>query len=207
MLEKDERPESPEEMLRVIQEQSAATSKRLNGDPLLLYVPWGVAWLLGFTALFLHYGLDGRPYAPISQMQGVAVLLVAQMVAGAVAAVGIVRMNRLVRGDSSIRGAMYGYAWSAGMVLMVIIGTRLGPLLPPEENGLLWAGGMLTVVAVLHMVGGALWLSKPMFFTGAWVAAVNALGLLLGAGWHALLTAVLLGGGFIAVGIRWRFRS
>ncbi|MFG1706109.1 hypothetical protein ACFLIM_23230 [Nonomuraea sp. M3C6] len=203
----DERVPSPEEMLRVIEEQSVATVKWLHGDPLLLYVPWGTAWLLGFTAFFLHYGLDGHSYAPISQMQALAVLMGAQLVAGAVAAYGIVRMNSLVRGDSQARGAMYGYAWFAGMLLMVIICTRLTMLLPPDESGLLWAGSSLMVVAVLYMAGGAIWLNWPMFFIGAWIAGVDALGVLLGAGWHALLTAVLLGGGFIVAGLWLRRRG
>jgi hypothetical protein len=197
----DERAPSPEEMLRVIEEQSVATAKWLYGNTVLLYVPWGVAWLLGFTAFFLHYGLDGHSYAPISQNQALAVLMGAQIVAGAVAAFGIVRMSRPVRGDSSARSTMYGYAWFAGMLLMVLIAIRMTPLLPPDESGLLWAGSSLMLVAVLHMAGGALWLNWPMFFIGAWVAGVDALGVLLGAGWHALLTAVLLGGGFIVAGL------
>ncbi|SEH02226.1 hypothetical protein SAMN05444920_12513 [Nonomuraea solani] len=202
----DDRPASPEEILRVIEEQSVATTKQLHGDPLLLYVPWGISWVLGFTAIFLHYGLDGRSLAPIAQMQGVAVLLSAQMVAGAAAAYGIVKMNRLVRGDSSARGAMFGYAWFLGMMLMVILCVRLSPLLPVDERGLLWAGTSLLVVAVLQMAGGAIWLNWPMFFSGAWAAGVNALGVLLGPGWHALLVAVLLGGGFIALGLWLRLR-
>ncbi|MFB4282894.1 MULTISPECIES: hypothetical protein [unclassified Nonomuraea] len=192
---------SPEETLRIIDEQSVATVKRLYGDPLLLYVPWGAAWLLGFGALFLHYGLYGQSYAPITQMQAVAVLMGAQLVAGAVAAYGIVRMNMLVRGDSAARGMMYGYAWFAGMLLMVVIALRMGSLLPDHESGLLWGGTALMVVAVLYMAGGAVWLNWPMFFVGAWTAGVNALGVLLGAGWHALLTAVLLGGGFVVAGL------
>jgi hypothetical protein len=205
MVDDDERAPSPEEMLRVIEEQSHATVRLLQGDPRLLYVPWGAAWLLGFTALFLHYGLGGRPYLPISQMQAVSVLMAAMIVAGAVSAYGIVKMNRSVRGDTSARGAMYGYAWLAGMVLASLIAVRLGPMLPDAERGLLWAGGPLLVVALLYMLGGAIWLNWPMFFIGGWTAGVNALGVLLGPGPHALLTAVLLGGGFIAAGL-WLWR-
>ncbi|MEU8356459.1 hypothetical protein AB0C27_10665 [Nonomuraea sp. NPDC048882] len=202
----DDRAPSPEEMLRVMEEQNVATVRWLYADSVLLYVPWGVAWLFGFTALFLHYGLDGHSYAPITQMQGVGVLMAGQLVAGSFAAFGIVRMNRLVRGGTSMKGAMYGYAWFAGMLLMTVIALRLSPLLPPEESGLLWAGSSLMVVAVLQMAGGAVWGNWPMFFVGAWVAGVNALGVLLGAGWHALLTAVLLGGGFIVAGLWLRLR-
>ncbi|MEV4469557.1 hypothetical protein ACFFR3_13130 [Nonomuraea salmonea] len=205
MVDDEERVLTPEEMLRVIEEQSHATTKWLHGDPRLLYVPWGVAWLLGFSALFLHYGLDGRPYLAITQMQAVGVLLAAMLVAGTVSAYGIVKMNKLVRGDTSARGAMYGYAWLAGMVLVTIIAIRLSPLLPAAERGLLWAGGSLLVVALLYMLGGAIWLNWPMFFIGGWTAGVNALGVLLGTGLHALLTAVLLGGGFIAAGL-WLWR-
>jgi hypothetical protein len=188
-------------MLRVMQEQRAATTKYLSGASLMLYLPWGVAWMLGFTALFLHYGLDGQPLAPISQMQAVGVLMAAQVVAGAIVARGIGRMQRGVRGDSSDRSAMYGYAWFGGMALMVVLCVRMSPQLPPEETGLLWAATSMMVVAVLYMAGGAIWLNWPMFFLGAWVTAVNVLGVLLGAGWHALLTAVLLGGGSIVAGL------
>ncbi|MFD0477409.1 hypothetical protein ACFQ0B_61350 [Nonomuraea thailandensis] len=132
-MTEDERAPSPEEMLRVIEEQSAATAKWLSGDPLLLYIPWGVAWLLGFTALFLHYGLDGRPYAPISQPQAVGVLLAGLIVAGAVAARGFVGMNRRVRGDSNARGAMFGYSWFAGFLLMNIICSRMSPTCRPRR--------------------------------------------------------------------------
>ncbi|MFF4614903.1 hypothetical protein [Nonomuraea jabiensis] len=206
MTSDDDQVTSPEEMLRVIEEQRAATARWLHGDPLLLYAPWGIAWLLGFTAFFLHYGLDGRPYAPISQMQALAVLMGAQIVAGAVAAFGIVRMNKGIRGDLTARGTMYGYAWFAGMMLVVVIATRVSDLLPPDESGLVWGGASLMVVAVMHMAGGAIWLNWPMFFIGAWVAGVDAVGVLLGAGWHALLTAVLLGGGFIVAGLWLRRR-
>ncbi|MEV0231358.1 hypothetical protein [Nonomuraea sp. NPDC050786] len=206
MASDDDHVASPEEMLRVIEEQRAATARWLYGDPLLLYVPWGVAWLLGFTALFLHYGLDGHSYAPISQTQALAVLMSAQLVAGAVAAFGIVRMNRGVRGDHTARGTMYGYTWFAGMLLVWVICVRLSSLLPPDESGLAWGGASLMIVAVMNMAGGAIWLYWPMFFIGVWVAAVDALGVLLGVGWHALLTAVLLGGGFIVAGLWLRRR-
>ncbi|SEM36353.1 hypothetical protein [Nonomuraea pusilla] len=206
MVDDDAVP-GPEETLRLIEEQRAATVRRLKGDPLLFYAPWGTAWLIGFTAFFLHYGLDGRPYAPISQGQALAVLMAAQIVAGGVAALGIVRASRLTRGESTAKGAMFGYAWCAGMLLMGIIASRMSPQLPPAEATLIWAGMSMLVVAVLYMAGGAIWLDWRMFFAGVWVAAVNALGVLLGIGWHALLTAVLLGGGFIVMSLWLRRRG
>ncbi|HUR03624.1 MAG TPA: hypothetical protein VM347_13865 [Nonomuraea sp.] len=206
MADDGERVRSPEETLRLIEEQQAATVRRLRADPLFLYVPWGVAWLVGFTCFFLHYGLDGKPYAPISQTQALTVLMIFQLIAGSLAAYELTRMHTGVRGDTTAKGAMYGYTWFAGMVAMSVIAIRVGPMLPEAESGLLWAGISLLVVGVLYMAGGAIFLFWPMFFVGVGISAVNALGVLLGPGWHALLTAVLLGCGQIVVGLWWRRR-
>ncbi|MBF8190559.1 transporter [Nonomuraea sp. K274] len=203
----DERSPTPEEVLRVIKEQNSATVRLLGGNPMLVYVPWGVAWLLGFTAYFLHLGLSGEPYAPISEGQALGVLMVGLIVAGAVSARGYARSSKLVRGDSSARGTMYGLAFFAGMMLMAIIAGRISPHLPPGESGLLWAGMSMMVVATLYMAGGAIWLNWPMFFAGVWVAVVNGVGVVLGAAWHALLMAVLVGGGFIVFGLWLRRRG
>ncbi|MFC5817707.1 hypothetical protein [Nonomuraea harbinensis] len=207
MTDDGERASSPEETLRLIERQRAATVKALNGDPLLLYTPWGVAWLLGFGAFFLHYGLHGVPYAPITWQLALGILLAAQLVAGAFMATGLVRLSSAIRGESSAKGMMYGYAWFVGMVLMTVINIRFSSMLPPEERGLMWSGVSLLVVAVLYMACGALYTQWPMFFMGVWVAAVNGLGVILGPGWHALLTAVLLGGGQIVTGILLRRRA
>lgn len=207
MTDDGERESSPEETLRLIERQRAVAVKALAGDPLLLYTPWGVAWLLGFGAFFLHYGLDGVSYAPISWQLALGVLMAGQLVAGAFVATGLVRLSSAVRGESTARGMMYGYAWFVGMVLMTVINIKFSQLLPMEERGLLWSGVSLMVVAVLYMAGGALYTQWPMFFMGVWIAAVDGLGVILGPGWHALLTAVLLGGGQIVTGIRLRRRA
>ncbi|MEU1721409.1 hypothetical protein [Nonomuraea sp. NPDC005692] len=202
----DDRARTPEETLRLIEQQRTATVRRLHGDPVLLYVPWGVAWLLGFTALFLHYGLDGVPYAPISHPQAVTVLFAGMSLAGAIAIFGMVKMGAQVRGETSAKGMMYGYAWMAGLVSMTVLAIRFSPQLPATESGLLWGGGFMMLVALLYMAGGAIWTYWPMFFVGVWTAVVNGVGVMLGAGWHALLTAVLTGGGYIAAGVVLRRR-
>ncbi|MEV0595905.1 hypothetical protein [Nonomuraea cavernae] len=206
MVDENERPPSPEETLRLIERQRADTVRQLRGDPLLQYVPWGVAWAIGFTTYFLHYGFDGTPYAPITETQALVTLLGSQLVAGAVAAYGITKQSAQTRGDNSARGRMYGFTWLAGFLLMSVIAIRISPMLPSAETGLVWAGASLLLVGVLYMAGGAIWLDWQMFFIGAWVVAVDAAGVLLGPGWHALLTAVLLGGGFIAAGLWFRRR-
>jgi hypothetical protein len=135
-----------------------------------------------------------------------AVLYAGQIVAIVITGIASARINRGMRGENPAKGAMYGYSWMAGLLLMWIIGFRFSYRLPEAEATLLWAGGFLMVVALLYMVGGAVWMSRPMFFLGVWAAAVNGAGLLLGVGWHALLTAVLLGAGLIVAGLWHRRR-
>jgi hypothetical protein len=206
MTDDGERVASPEETLELIERQRAEAVKALRGDPLRLYTPWGVAWLIGFTALFLYYGLDGVSYVPISLTTALTIHLGAQLMAGAFMAIEIVRMSGPVRGESSAKGTIYGYAWFVGMALMTVINIRVSPMLPPQESGLLWAAVSLLVVALLYMACAAIYGERPMFYLGVWVAVVNAVGVVLGPGWHALLTAILLGGGQIVAGVVLRRR-
>lgn len=206
-MDEDEIALTPEETLRLIERQQAETVKVLKGDPLLMYLPWGAAWLIGFGTLFLSYGLDGVPYAPISQNAAATVLMAAQLPAGAFAIFGIFRMQGNARGSLAAKSGMYLSTWIAGLVLMSTIAVRFAPMVPPTESGLLWAASSLLVVGVLYMAGGPIWMERTMFRFGLWIVAVTVVGVILGPGWHALLTAVLLGAGQIVLGIWLKVRG
>ncbi|GGK88375.1 hypothetical protein Ppa06_53480 [Planomonospora parontospora subsp. parontospora] len=200
-MEEDDRALSPEEMLRLIDRQDSAAVRRFVPDTSLLYLPWGLAWLVGFGALFLHHGLSGRPYAPISIDVALAVLFGAMLLAGAVNAFVLWRTGNQVRGASQQRGMMYGLAWPTGFLTMSMIADRFAAQLPEAERNLLWASMSIMLVSVLYMAGAAVWHDWPMFAVGIWMAVLNAVGTAAGAGWHALLIAVGGGGGFIVAGL------
>ncbi|MEU7894800.1 hypothetical protein AB0B45_18305 [Nonomuraea sp. NPDC049152] len=202
----DEEDLSPAEMMRLIEEQAAAATRRLQPDPLFLYAPWGLAWLVGFAAFFLSYGLDGHPIAPISWQLALAILMGAQLLAGAFLFWSARASSVQIRGETAQRGMMYGYAWFVGMLSMGLILSHFTPMLPRDQIGLLYASVSLLVVSILYMAGGAVWREWPMFFLGVWTAAVNAAGATLGPGWHALLISLLVGGAFFVAGIVLRRR-
>ncbi|MEU1878700.1 hypothetical protein ABZ470_15420 [Streptosporangium sp. NPDC020072] len=195
-LDDDDRPLSPEEMLRLIEEQQATTTRRLGGDPLLTHTPWGITWFAGFGALFLNYA-----YGLLSRSTALAVLFALMVLSMATTLFAQRTVSGQVRGEAADRGMMYGISWSFGFACVVAICVRLSLLLPSEESGLLWAVTSMTVVAVLYAVGGALWRVRTMFFLGAWLAALNVAGAIAGPTVHALLMSVGAGGVFTVVGV------
>ncbi|WP_449064567.1 hypothetical protein [Planomonospora algeriensis] len=197
----DERGLSPEETLRLIEQQGSAAHDRFVPDPVPHYLAWGVAWLIGFGVLFLRRGPSGTPYVEVPEAVALALLFGLMALAMLISALTMWQLRSPVRGASQQRGMMYGFSWSFAFFAMSAIAARVGALLPPAEQELLWAGLSMLVVAILYMAGGAVWLVRPMFVFGAALAVLNTVGVAAGPGWHALLMAVGAGGGSIAAGL------
>jgi hypothetical protein len=199
----DEREPSPQEMLRLIQDQRATTARRLGFDPLLQYLPWGLAWLAGFGAVFLGTGPGGRH---LPQGVALAVLFLALGAATVVFAVAGVRCGNQIRGVSQETGAMYGMAWSVAYLTVGAVAGRFGEGLPSDEQSLLWGALSIGVAGLLLMSGAAIWRNRPMFAVGCWVSVVNVAGVFAGPGWHPLVASLAGGGGMVAAGVllRWR---
>ncbi|MFI6502636.1 hypothetical protein [Nonomuraea typhae] len=205
----DEAPASPEETLRLIERQHAATLRLLIPNPLLVYLPWGVAWLAGFGVLFLGAGVSGEGGPlPITWQTGLAVLWGSQLIAIVLMTMAIFRSGSMVRGSSGHRGAMYGITWMLAMIAVSVLGTRFVVQLPPEEIGPFYTGYYMLAVGILYAVGGAVFGEWAMFVLGAWILAVDVVGVALGGGLIYLLMAVLGGGGVIVTGLLlwWRRR-
>jgi hypothetical protein len=196
----DERPPSPAEALKLIEAQQSVAAKRLVADPLLFYGPWGLAWLVGFGAIFLRSGLNGEPYVPLSRGVALAIFGSCLLLAMVATAYNGRRFTPEVRGVSRERGMMYGLGWFVGFLAMEAIGIRFSDHLPVAEQGLLWSSLSVLVVAIMYLAGAAIWREWSMFFLGIWLALINVIGVAAGPGWHALLIAVAGGGGFLATG-------
>ncbi|WP_214409025.1 hypothetical protein [Sphaerisporangium fuscum] len=190
-----------EESLRLIEGQRAVTARRLWGGTALFCVPWGVAWLVGFGAFFLHYGLSERPYGLISAEAATAVLFAALLLALVATCYMVAKQGALTRGVSRQRGTMYGLSWFLAFAPMWLIAGHFAPLLHDAEASLLWASLSVWIVSVLSMAGAAVWRHPPMFYLGVWIGVVNSAGVLAGPGWHSLLSSIAGGGGLILFGL------
>ncbi|GAA3347536.1 hypothetical protein GCM10020358_62700 [Amorphoplanes nipponensis] len=194
-------PLDPAESLRLIAREQAATVRRLTPDPRLLLWPWGLAWLVGFGVFFLRFGPGGRVYVDMPDFLPLTVLLAAITLAGIVTGFVGARAGRQVSGPTSRQGAMYGFTWSVAFIGMAVLLSRVSELLPVPDANLLWAGAMVALTGALHMAGGALWNDRVLYVLGISISVVNVVGIALGPGWHALVVAVLGGGGMLVAGL------
>ncbi|MET7420980.1 transporter [Dactylosporangium sp. NPDC005555] len=200
-VDDDAPPASPAETLALIQQERAAVAGTVSLNPLGYYLPWGAAWLIGYGLLFLRYGPDGRIFVDLPAWLPLVVLFAAMVLAMISTAVVSARRGRGVEGRSTWQGTAYGFAWFLAFAGVGSTTGRFAKYLPEQEQGLLWACVSVGTVAVMYMVGSAIWLSRDMFVLGAWLTVINIAGVALGPGWHSLLVAVGGGGGLILFGL------
>jgi hypothetical protein len=199
-VDDDAPPASPAESLALIQQERAAVAGSVEINPLAYYLPWGLAWLIGYGVLFLRFGPDGRVFVDLPEWLPLAVLFAAMAIAMVSTVVVSARRGRGVEGRSSWQGTAYGFAW---FLAFAGVGTTTGhfmDFLPEQERGLLWSCVSVGTVAVMYMAGAAIWLSRDMFVLGAWLTVINIAGVALGPGWHSLLISLGGGGGLCVFG-------
>lgn len=211
MVSDEAPPADPAEMLRLIETERSAAERSMRPNPLVMYVPWGVAWFVGFGLCFLREGPDGRVFVAMPSWLPLTALFVLMAVALVITAWVGVRAGRHVRGESSIRGMQYGLSWFAAFAAVAVIASRFSDSLPEPEVGLLWSALSVAAVAVMYMTGAAIWQTWDMFVLGAWMTVTNIAGVLAGPGWHYLVICLAGGGGLLVGGLvgwlHWRPRA
>ena len=190
----------PAESLALIERERANLERDITPDPRLMLWPWGFAWLIGLTLIFLRYGPGGRILVDLPGWLPLVTLMVLMISAGSITGTAGGRISRHVSGPTSRQGLYYGVTWSVAFSGLSVLFSRLSNQLPEAESGLLWAGGMVALTGALHMTGGALWNDRGLFFLGVWTSLINVIGILVGTGWHSLIVAVAGGGGMIVAG-------
>ncbi|HEV7708277.1 MAG TPA: transporter, partial [Asanoa sp.] len=160
-VDNDQPPGDPAEALKLIEEQRAAVLRRIYVDDRWWYWPWGFAWLIGFGLLFLRFGPDDRVFVPMPEWLPVAVLVALLAVASVISAMTGTRASGQVAGESSRRGAYYGWSWFIAFTAVTVILVRISDALPDDLVTLVWAATTVGLTGALHMAGGAIWLSRP----------------------------------------------
>ena len=199
----DDAPLDPAASAALIAEQRARTGAALGVDGRVLFGAWGVAWVLGYGALWLAasdlLGVDDVAAGALF-----AGLLVAAVV---VTSVHLARRSAGVRGASATRGAMYGWAWALGFAGVFSLGSALARAGASAEV-VATAMNLVSplVVGILYMAGAAIWQERPQFALGAGITLVTLVASALGMPHLLLVMALGGGGGMLALALAWHLR-
>lgn len=197
----DEAPPSADEALALIRSQRTALERdQLSGIPWILGV-WGVAWSVGFFALWSGYE-GGNPWFSIPlPIAGTifGVLLVGSIVFSAI--VGM-RLNRGVRGPSNFSGAVYGISWSVVSLGAYLVGAALINAGMDSELASLYFPAVYALVAgSMYLMGAALWRSIDQLVLGAVIIVTGTVAPFFGAPTNNIVMAVLGGGAFLVAAV------
>lgn len=196
MASDDETPLDPAAMLALSTGQQQRVSSQFVRPVVSMLAAWGVAWLVGFLALWLAL----EPKAPFSAPIVIAGPLFGILIAGAIVLSIVIgsRMSRGLRGSSVFSGAVYGWTWSIASFAVFLIGQALvNAGMPPELSMLYYPTLYGLVAGLLYLAGAALWNDKTQLFLGLWIIVVSVASSFAGTPTNLLFMALLGGGGFV----------
>jgi hypothetical protein len=202
----DESHLSPEETLALIEAQRGKAARSFYVDPALILGAWGVAWLIGFGAIYL---------AANGWLGTVMPTWVAGVIAGVLFAAATlvsfgeqVRRGRGVQGPSRRIAAMYGWSWLLAFVGLFALDLALEHQgLPSDLAPLLWTGSSLLAVGLLYLAGGMLWDDRLQYGLGVWVLVTGAGSVAAGVYGNFAVLSLAGGGGFLVAAAVARVRG
>lgn len=186
---------SPAETLRIIQQQQEAARDATEPDGRLLFGAWGLAWLIGYLAMWFTARDTGSP-------EPWAGWVFAGCIVGAVVFTIVHSVTRTagLRGASARTGAMYGWTWFLGFTTLgVLLGAMGEAGAPPEVMAIAANGFASLIVGLMYIAGGLLFEENRMYAAGAWMLVTAGLAAFAGMPNTYLVMAVAGGGGFLAM--------
>lgn len=192
----DESPLDPAAMLALLTGQQQRVNSQFVRPVVTMLGAWGVAWLVGFLALW--FALE--PRAPFSIPVAIAAPLFGILIVGAIVLSIVVgsRMSRGIRGSSVFSGAVYGWSWSIASFGVFLIGQALVNAGMPASLSMLYYPTMYGLVAgLLYLAGAAIWNDRTQLFLGLWIIVVSVASAFAGTPANLLFMALLGGGGFV----------
>lgn len=187
----------PAETLRLIRQQQEAARDATEPDGRLLFGAWGLAWLIGYLAMWLSADAAGRP-------AGWAGWVLTGCIVGAVGFTIVHSVTRTagLRGASARVGAMYGWTW---FLAFTVFGVMLGAMgdagASYEVMAIASNGFACLIVGLMYIAGGLLFEEVRMYAVGAWMLVTAGLAAFAGLPSVYLVMAVAGGGGFLAMAV------
>ncbi|GAB3616462.1 hypothetical protein GCM10027416_10190 [Okibacterium endophyticum] len=200
--EGDDRALDPEEMLALLTQQQRSVEGQIAGFVPLIITAWGIAWLVGFGALWLIDGLGDAFGLPLP----VAAWTFGVLIGGASflsAWLGI-RSSRGIRSTpaAAFTGTVYGVTWSAGSLAIYVFGVGLSVNgMPSELMSFFFPSAFVIFAGVMYLLAGAIWHAVPSVVLGGWTLLIGGVAPFFGYPNHYLFLAIAGGLGFLALGL------
>lgn len=194
----DDAPLDPAAMLALIQTQQSDMERRMAAATPWIVAAWGLAWLVGFGALFLIDGARPGFAIPLPVAVGTFIaLMIAAVIASALLGA---RMGRGVKQtkEANFSGAVFGITGAASFFAMYVFAiglTRNG--MDPALMNIFFPTSSALIVGLFYSLAGGFWRIVPMIWMGGWIALVGLVAPFFGYPNHYLFFALAGGGGFL----------
>lgn len=207
-MENDEHDEprdealDPAEMLRLLNDQQKSVTSQFGSIAWTVSATWGVAWLVGFGAVWLIDGL--KPAFSIPESTGFIILGIVVSIAIVVSIVAGVSTGRGVRTprQDNFAAAAYGCTWSLSMIGIWLFGMALISQGMDETSiEFYFSSGFVLMTGVMMAVTSAVWKMKSALAIGVWLVVIAAVAPFFGTPGNYLFLALSGGLAFIGFAI------
>lgn len=192
----------PADMLALVKDQQRSIEGQRGAFVPLILLSWGLAWLVGFGALWLIDGLGDAFALPIWVAGPIFVVLLAG--AGTLSTIFGIRASRGLRGgkDAAFVGIIYGQSWWVGSLAIFALGQALvrGGM-DADLLRVFYPAAYIFFAGLMYVMAAAIWRAIPMLILGGWSILMSALAPFLGHPTQYLVYALAGGGGFLVVAL------
>jgi hypothetical protein len=198
----EETPLDPAAAMALLTTQQRSVQYQQSSFVWVILLGWGIAWSVGFLALWL---IDGaRPGFALPLPVAVGVFIALTVTAIVLSMVLGIRSGKGVKASraNAFQGTVYGFTWTVSMVGIWLFGSGLTYNgMDPDLLSIFYPSAYVLMTGVLYFVSAALWGAKPMLFLGAWLVLIAVVAPFIGYPNHYLFFAIAGGGALLAMAI------
>lgn len=182
---------SVQEAAAVVQDARARARKELVISTPLVYMAWGLVWLIGYGAMWLSV----RGQHPYTGPSGVSIAAVFVLAGSAIAAVLVIASKAAagIDGQSVRQRRIIGSTWAIGYLILLITAPAVSSSVSARTLALISFAGPVVLAGLTYILAAALGRYRPALALGAWLVIVGT-----SCAWlapAAILAACALAGG------------
>jgi len=194
----DDAPLDPAAMLALVHNQQDGISRSMARQIPWILLAWGIAWVVGYGALWL---IDGaRPAfalpTPVASVIFATLLIAASVLSAIIGS----RSGRGIRSSSSaaFTGTVFGVTAFAGFLSIWVFAAAMSANGMPESlEPLFFPTGMGIIIGIMYLMAGAIWHAVPSIVLGGLLLAVALIAPFFGYPHHYLFFAIAGGAVFL----------